>query len=394
MATATFNTFQVMCNDVLSAETTMMVKEHVIETFGVPDFTIGEGASGGAIQLHLMAQNYPGLVNGLVALLPFPDAVSIAPGVTDCGLLLDHYGSAEGRGLTPEQRTAINGHATEATCQTWADTFLDAIDPTTGCDPGIPAADIYDPVANRGGVRCTLQDANRNQFGIDERNGWGERPLDNVGVQYGLEALNEGAIDVEEFLDLNEQIGGYDLDGQIVPERHEADPEVILRAYETGRIAMGVGDLPNIPIIDIDLYTDPTGDIHDRFRAFSLRDRIARSEDPEAAPGFQIWARDVGVRSLVDSLASSTSGGQAGLDAVAAVDEWLTALRSDRTGGRSPRCCAEPDPPARSTAACPPMRASRPSGPTPTSRRVPAATTTRSPATRAPPQVDHVPGRS
>src|SRR5262249_36099480 len=90
VATATFNTFQTQCNDVLSAETAMMVKSHFITEFGVPVHTIGEGASGGAIQQHLILQNYPGIIDGSVAILPFPDALSVAPGVSDCGLL-DHY---------------------------------------------------------------------------------------------------------------------------------------------------------------------------------------------------------------------------------------------------------------------------------------------------------------
>src|SRR5690606_11453408 len=60
VATSTFNTFQTQCNDVLSSETAMMVKEHFIEQYGVPVHTIGEGGSGGAIQIHLTLQNYPG----------------------------------------------------------------------------------------------------------------------------------------------------------------------------------------------------------------------------------------------------------------------------------------------------------------------------------------------
>ena len=67
VATATFNTGAVQCNDVLSAETTMMVKERFVEVFGVPDTTIGEGTGGGAAQVHLIAQNYPGLIDGAVA---------------------------------------------------------------------------------------------------------------------------------------------------------------------------------------------------------------------------------------------------------------------------------------------------------------------------------------
>ena len=321
VATATFNTFGVQCNDVLSAETTMMVKERVIEAFGVPDFTIGEGASGGAIQLHLLAQNYPGLINGAVAMLPFPDAFSIAPGVTDCGLLLDYYRGA-GAQLTDEQRQAINGHATSQTCQRWSDSFLATIDPTRGCDPKISQAQIYDPATNRGGIRCTLQDANRNQLGIDQATGFARRPLDNVGLQYGLEALNDSTISIDDFLNMNEAIGGYDIDGKITPDRSEAELDTVLHTYETGRISMGGGDQASIPIIDVNMYRDLSGDIHDRFRAFSLRDRLAWSGDPEQAPGFQVWTR--GEANLDSEVA---------LDAVAVVEEWLTALRSDDGGG-------------------------------------------------------------
>ena len=38
--------------------------------------------------------------------------------------------------------------------------------------------------------------------------------LDNVGVQYGLKALLSGAITAEEFVTLNEKIGGIDADSQ------------------------------------------------------------------------------------------------------------------------------------------------------------------------------------
>jgi hypothetical protein len=318
IATATFNHFAVQCNDVLSAETAMMVKERAIELLGTPRFTIGEGSSGGSIQLHLLAQNYPGVVNGIVAGQPFPDALSIAAGVTDCGLLDHYYSSGPGAALTAEQRAAVNGHATDATCRTWIASFLPAIDPTVGCDPAIPAERIYDPDTNRGGLRCTLQDANRNQVGFDPDTGFAQRPLDNVGVQYGLEAVNARAITVDQFLDLNEHIGGYDLDGRITGRREEASRDVVEHAYETGRVSMGGGDQLKIPIIDINPYTDPTGDVHDRFRAFSLRDRLTWGSGSEAAPGFQIWTREGGV--------------DAAPDAVAVVDEWLTALAREPGG--------------------------------------------------------------
>ncbi|WP_206607664.1 DUF6351 family protein, partial [Mycobacterium tuberculosis] len=53
-------------NPHLQGETLMMLKEHVIEEFGaVPKWTVGFGGSGGAIQQYLIAQLYPGLLDGI-----------------------------------------------------------------------------------------------------------------------------------------------------------------------------------------------------------------------------------------------------------------------------------------------------------------------------------------
>ena len=60
VAVSSLNVFGNNCDDVISSETAMMVKEHFIEEFGVPVHTIGTGGSGGAIQQYMMAQNYPG----------------------------------------------------------------------------------------------------------------------------------------------------------------------------------------------------------------------------------------------------------------------------------------------------------------------------------------------
>ena len=61
------------CNDLISAETMIMVKERFIEHYGVPMFTIGWGSSGGAIQQHGIADNYPGLLDGLITGRSFAD---------------------------------------------------------------------------------------------------------------------------------------------------------------------------------------------------------------------------------------------------------------------------------------------------------------------------------
>jgi hypothetical protein len=314
VATATFNTFQTQCNDVLSAETALMVKEHFIEEFGVPVHTIGEGASGGAIQVHLILQNYPGILDGAVAVLPFPDAFSIAPGVSDCGLLHNYYRTPAGAALTADQRAAINGHAVEGTCTFWVNSFLEGVRPQDGCARGIPASRIYDAATNRDGLRCDLVDANVNQVGRDAATGFAQRALDNVGVQYGFEALRDGKIGVDQFLDLNERIGGYDVDGNVVAEREEATEESMKAVYAKGRIAMGGGDLGRVPLIDLNIYQDAAGDIHDRFRAFTLRDRLA-------SPNHVIWTRP-GTGDVIGNIVSG--GGGAGDDAIGVIDRWLT----------------------------------------------------------------------
>ncbi len=186
VATATFNSGSVQCNDVLSAETTMMVKERFVEEFGVPDLTIGEGVGGGAALLHLMIQNYPGIVDGAVALDPLPDHLTVANGIADCLVLERYYATPEGAALTPAQRTAVGGSASERTCQRWAAGAGSLFDPSAGCDPAIDATKIYDATTNPGGVRCTIQDANVNQLGRMPGAAFALRPLDNVGVQYGL----------------------------------------------------------------------------------------------------------------------------------------------------------------------------------------------------------------
>ena len=289
VATSTFNIFQAHCNDVLSAETLMMTQERVNEAVGPINLTIGRGGSGGAIQQYSIVQNYPGLLDAVHASVSFPDSASISGGVTDCGLLLAYYDSAAGEAFTPEQRLAVNGHGTVQFCRAWAALFLPSVYADRGCDGAVPVDEIYNADTNPTGIRCTLQDSASNLFGVDE-NGFGRRPLDNAGVEYGRNALNDGVITVDQFLDLNESVGGYDLDGNIVEERTVADADLIEHAYATGRVLRGDSGVLDIPIVDVDLYSDLGYDIHDRFRLFTIRARM--SGDDETPPGNRvIWTR-------------------------------------------------------------------------------------------------------
>ena len=66
VAGGSLNVFGTSCADLISAETMMMVKEHFVERFGLPRYTIGSGRSGGSMQQHLIANNYPGLLDGII----------------------------------------------------------------------------------------------------------------------------------------------------------------------------------------------------------------------------------------------------------------------------------------------------------------------------------------
>src|SRR5690349_15764777 len=59
--------------------------------------------------------------------------------------------------------------------------------------------------------------------------GFAYRPTDNVGVQYGLNALNQDWITVADFLELNAAIGGFDVDGRPQSQRMAADPDALAR---------------------------------------------------------------------------------------------------------------------------------------------------------------------
>jgi len=307
VATATFNDGQVTCNDVVSTETAMMVKERFVESVGVPDRTIGRGRGLGGGQAHLITQNYPDLLDGVVTVDGFPDVTSFANEIADC-LLLDTWFAGGGSGLTPAQRQAVTGYGSPRTCAVIADRYGTPFDPTSGCDPAVPAGDRYSR-ANPGGLRCTPQDIGIVPHGIDPATGWGVRPLDNVGVQYGLQALADGTISMPEFLDLNERIGGLGVDGALTGERMEVSEDLLQRLYETGRISEGTGDQDEVPVIDL-VRAEPgdrgePGDLH-RAIAYRLRvERVARARAPQ-----QIWL----LRDVDDADQ---------LQAIEAVDGWL-----------------------------------------------------------------------
>jgi len=264
------------CNDVLSAETVSMVKEHVIESLGrAPAWTIGEGGSGGSVQAQMIGQNYPGLLDGLLPSASFPDNSS--PDYPDCRLLNNYYGSPDGSSLSDAQRNAISGLANPDGCLALG-AGADVVNATEGCDESVvPGSLIFDPATNPGGARCTVWDSMVNIYGRDATTGYARRTLDNTGVQYGLLALQAGDLTPGEFLDLNQEIGGYDDNGFIVNRRSVADDGALAVAYQTGRLNQGAGGIPTVPIIDARVYVDDEVNVHQYFNTYRFRARLLRA---------------------------------------------------------------------------------------------------------------------
>jgi hypothetical protein len=273
------------CNAVLESEAAMMSKEAFIEEFGVPDFTVSAGCSGGSYGSAQPADRIPKLFDGVMLLCTFPDPLGIAFSGSD-GHLLTHLFYATNPGVFSDaQIAAITGYKS-------VKAFTDAANQAGRTDPvpgrvdfpgyvSAPFNDIvpvgirYDPIANPTGIRGTVYDAGKNIYGVNPATGFALRPFDNVGVQYGLDALNAGIIDVNQFILLNSQVGGYDQDANYVLGRTTGDPGAMQRAQQSGLQLGGNGGLSSIPVFDVSgIYNDDSG-YHYQWFHFALRDRIA-----------------------------------------------------------------------------------------------------------------------
>jgi hypothetical protein len=274
LAGSSLNVFGTYANDVVSAESMMMVKEHFIEEFGPIKWTIGSGRSGGSMQQHMIANNYPGLLDAIVPTASFADTLTFQTSMLDCELL-DHAMTSSKQPFTTDQKTAVSGYSHWDYCTNNKLRYA-GVASDINCDPAtVPMAMRFDPVKKPDGVRCTYQDALVAVFGKDPKTGFARRPFDDVGVQYGLAAFNAGKINFNQFLDINRLIGGHDINGNIVAERDVADPEALRLAYSTGRINDGAQGLTMIPIIDMRPYTEgPGGNVHDTFDGVIAGNRI------------------------------------------------------------------------------------------------------------------------
>jgi len=324
------------CNIAVQAESLVMAKEHLIEELGPVRYTIATGCSGGSLTQMQVGNAYPGIYDGLTPQCTFPDAWSSAMDVFDCYLMEKYWENparwAPGVVWTERSEAAAGGHFSDSVCHAWKEVFPfwqtgepSQPKPTDGenlqgC--GVAADASYDHDTNRTGVRCSLSDYMVNVLGVRPASAWSaverslgygfaNRPAANVGVEYGRQALESGAITPQQFVDLNAKVGGLDIDFRPTVGRVHADPEGVVAAYRSGAVNETT-NLDRVPIIDQPL---DNVEIHEEYRAWAISAREDRALGSHA--NHVIWYGQ----------------GAGKPDAFLTMDAWLAAVEKDHGAG-------------------------------------------------------------
>jgi len=322
VASSTLNVLDNNCSTIISAEAAMMVKEHFIDTYGPVQFTIGWGGSGGAIQQYDIADAYPGILDGIIPSISFPDPLTTAGPVTDCRLLDSFFNGPNGSSYTTAQKTAVSGYNDYTTCESWDATFANRATATGSCNPAIiPPAEQWSPT-NPTGIICNSDEQIVNQLGVDPATGFPNSPLDNVGVQYGLAALDSGAITPAQFATLNADIGGINFAGAEVPERTEASLTALHAVYADDLFNSASLGLRTTPVIDQRLDLDFFGfgnDIHTTDWSFIMRARMLAANGTD---GNQV---------IIENMPTTAEINASDTYELAEMDAWLTNIENDHS---------------------------------------------------------------
>lgn len=372
-ASSTLNSAGNNCNDLLAAETTLMVKERFIKAYGKPLFTIGTGSSGGAYLTMTAAENYPGVFDGVVTTNTFPDAITNLVALADARLLDVYFNVTNASGalaFTAAQKNAVSGFFNPDMVQILSDrpsgaganggvttSSANRLDPARaspiGCARGVTnsltncvaanasgaaapffpagagdATRQFDATANPGGVRTSVLDHNANVLGRKAAGAYSvpQRFIDNVGVQYGLDAFNRGVISFDQFVDLNQRIGGLDVNFQQQGARTVADAGALDRAYRSGRVVTGANGLAGIPILTRMGYNDVSANAataagrqatvtHAKIWVHALRERLKKSNGTS------------------DNHVIYGSTNAPATELIPVMDRWLAAITADGAAG-------------------------------------------------------------
>ncbi|MDX1803872.1 MAG: DUF6351 family protein [Alcanivorax sp.] len=328
-------------NLVTAAESLMMAKERIVEQYGELRYTIGTGCSGGSITQQHVANAYPGIYQGLIVQCSYPDVWTTATQFADYHLLSHYFGnrvpespddmvsvfnSVFSSGVLPvAQWTAFYGHLPLNPIVSDVAFFPAAYPDQQNCPGLADGVPVYDAEQRPDGLRCGLLDYMATQFGPRPPAVWSTNeqllsrgftgiPLDNEGVQYGLGALQTGVITGDQFLKVNRNIGGLNVDIDFQPQRTVADPQALSNAYRTGAINTAE-HLANVPIIDL-RGSDP-GIAHDAYHSWQMRARLQKAQgyfDNQA-----IWFGPI-------PLAGDTTFAT---EALLVMDRWLSNIEAD-----------------------------------------------------------------
>jgi hypothetical protein len=102
-----------------------------------------------------------------------------------------------------------------------------------------------------------------------------------------LKALNAGVITADQFLDLNEKIGGYDDDFNYVAHRVEGNLAAIKRGQLGGLQENGGAGLASIPVFDFSGIYNDDGGYHYQWFHFAMRDRMIQANGN--ADNYVMW---------------------------------------------------------------------------------------------------------
>ena len=330
MSTALDNTGH-NCNLATEAESLIMAKERLVETYGDVRYTIGTGCSGGSIVQQTVANAYPGAVyDGLVITCAYPDVLTAGAQFADYHLLRAYFEdpSKWGPGVlwAPAQWGPVEGRPDPVNAIV-ADEglFKSAVNPVGDC---VPADVAYDPQSRPGGVRCSILDYMVNVLGPRPRDVWSDmerragrgfagQPFGNAGIQYGLEVLKQGLITPAQFVDLNAAIGGSDIDLNPTPQRLPGDDGAVANAYRAGLI----NEMTNISGVAIIDHAGPDpGAAHDYAHTWWIRDRLDRAQGHHGNE--VLW---FGPAPLIGDPSWPT-------EALVAMDRWLASVEKDTSG--------------------------------------------------------------
>ncbi len=138
------------------------------------------------------------------------------------------------------------------------------------------------------------------------------------GSKLGVQ-LNDGSIMLDQFLTLNEAIGGYDGDGNYTSARSSASPATIARAYQSGLQLGANGGLAAIPVFDLSNFYDEDNFYHYQWFHFAVRERLLQANGDTR--NHVMWRGGVSFPDLFGQLTPGKAE-RAAVNAKAQADAW------------------------------------------------------------------------